>query len=97
MSSVRLALAFLLLFSAGYIVGSTSSRALYHICLQIIEESWRSGLAKSILVGVGSLSAIFVLLLVLGEKAAAIEDQSGRHLPSEQISAREHLRRRGSF
>lgn len=92
-----MALAFLLLFSAGYIVGSTPRNALYNSVTTFALRSWQTGLLRSFLLSVVGLTGVFSLLLLLGERAASVEEQGGRSGPREHISAREHLRRRGSF
>lgn len=97
MSSFKLALVFTLLFSAGYIAGSPSRNALYRSALLLLDRIWQTGLLKSIIIGVGILSTGFALLLVVGERAAALEERRGAHRPEQSISAQEYLRRRGSF
>lgn len=97
MSSLKLALVFLLLFSAGYIAGSPSRNALYRSGLLLVNRIWQTGLIKASVIGVGILSTGFALLLAVGERAAALEEQRGTRRPEQSISAQEYLRRRGSF
>lgn len=97
MSSVRLALAFLLLFLAGFIVGSTSRNALYQGASLAISKLWHTGLLRSITLNVCCLSLGFFFLLFAGERAAALEQTRGYLYPRDTISAEEYLRRRGSF
>lgn len=101
MSSVRLALAFLLLFLAGYFVGSNHpGNWIKSIARYTSEYSlWRPELIWPVLASTLSLSGIYFLLLVIGERFAALETERARHQSPfrETTSAEEYLRRRGSF
>ena len=101
MSSLRLTLAFLTLFLAGYLVGSDSQHNLLQAGLAYIRTSsvWDIDLLKRISLAIFGLSCSFSLLLLLGEHFAGLEaERCGRTSPIlDSTSAKEYLRRRGSF
>ena len=97
MSSLRLAAAFLLLFLAGYIVGSSPRHALYTSVSEFALRIWKTGISRAIITSVCGLTVIYLCLVLVVEKAAALEQKRTQGHSIEIITATEYLRRRGSF
>lgn len=84
----------LAIFVAGYI---TARWDLVTRLLELTIFAWEKGVFSRALQGLGLLSIVFVLIYVPVRRIAQVEADLHPRSPTLGISAREQLRRRGSF
>lgn len=82
------------IFAAGYI---TARWDLVTRVYELVVFAWDRGVITRTAKGCAILSVIFILLFIPIERLAARETALHPRSKSEGISAREQLRRRGSF
>ncbi|KAK6345125.1 phosphatidylinositol N-acetylglucosaminyltransferase subunit gpi1 [Orbilia javanica] len=83
-----------IVFVAGYI---TARFSLVSRAFEFLVFAWESGVFGRVVKGVALLTLLFIILLIPLERIAARETRLHSRASSGGISAREQLRRRGSF
>jgi hypothetical protein len=100
MSKSWTVLAFALLFATGYLLGLYSQDSpykLYFAASTAFDRVCASRIPTQLAVTLATLTSAYTLVLLAADKLAALESQRNPGCRSRSISAREHLRRRGSF